>query len=388
MPDGRPVGFREAARIVAGFGLPAGPDPEPMVVAKNEWQTFVARVWGEKLTGLAIAASHGGALPLSDERAETLLERHRRAMAWCLRVEERLLTLDDRFSDAGIEYAVLKGPTIAHTAYPDPSLRGFGDLDVLVRGRDFKAACSTLRQMGFGRIVPEPRRGFDERFGKAATHRHDGDSMEIDLHRTLVLGPFGLWIKPEVLLDRAVPFGLGDRQIPRLDDTGMLLNVAMHASLGWPPGLAPLRDVLQVSSAMAVDWAVLRSWAEAWRLSAVLHHAFATAESVLGAKATVDSRIFSDSRHRRSESRALRTYLGERHAVGGTALSTLRAIPGLRDKAAYMEALAFPQQEFMRGRYSKRSYGRRLLTPARWGLQRLLDRRHPQQQVRFTPGGD
>jgi hypothetical protein len=374
VPDGQTVGFRDAARAVAGFGLEGRRDAGPILVADVDWPSFTGRLWGEKLTGLAVAAERAGTLPLSSEQTDDLLERHRRAMAWSLRIEQRLLDLDARLVGAGIPYAVLKGPAMAHTAYEDPSLRGFGDLDVLVRGRDFGRACLVLGEMGFRRNIPEPRPGFDERFGKAATHSHEGDSMEIDLHRTLVLGPFGLWIDPEALLDRAVTFTLAGREIPRLDETGMLLNVAMHAALGWPPALLPLRDVLQVSRAPGVDWSALADMASRWRLSAVLAHAFQTAEDTLGAPAPPEASALSNHRTTPGQMRALRNYLEARRGVGGTAVSTLRAIPRLRDKAAYVRALAFPQRTFMDDRYrngSRSSYGRRLMMPGRWAWRRL-----------------
>ena len=374
MRDGPTVGFKEAARTVAGFGLGGREQPEHVEVADAEWQALTGKLWSEKLTGLAVAAFRAGVLRVSADRVDDLLDRHRRAMAWCLRIEQRLLLLDERFVGAGIEYAVLKGPAVAHTAYADPSLRGFGDLDVLVRGRDFERACRVLREMGFRRNVPEPRQGFDARFGKAAAHRHEDDAMEIDLHRTLVLGPFGLWIEPETLLDRAVGFRLAGRPIPRLDDTGMLLNVAMHASLGWPPALIPWRDVLEISGGMSVDWGVLADQASRWRLSAVLHDAFATAERTLGCSPPPEAAIFAAARIPRDEARALGTYVGERRRIGGTAVSTLRAIPNVRDKAAYVRALAFPQRTFMDERYptgSSSSYRGRLMTPGRWAWRRL-----------------
>jgi hypothetical protein len=366
------VGSKEALRVVAGYGLD-DPEPHRVSIDDEDSQAFVSDLFREKLTGLAVAAVDGGVLELSVEATETLLERHRGAMAWCLRVEERLLEVDDRFRRAGIDYAVLKGPAIAHTAYPDPSFRAFGDLDVLVRGREFKSACLVLKELGFQRIIPEPRRGFDERFGKAATHRHRGDSMEIDLHRTLVLGPFGLWMAPEVLLDHAASFPLGGRRIPRLDDTGTLLSVAMHATLGWPPRLVPLRDVLQVSRVMDVDRAMLAAWAREWRLSAVLSHAFSTAGALLDKDAAAGSPMFIELHPRRGEARALQAYVGERRAMGGTAVSTLRAIPGPWRKAAYVRAMVFPGQEFLESRYpnGSKGYRRRLAMPGRWTWRRL-----------------
>jgi Uncharacterised nucleotidyltransferase len=363
-----------AVRAVAAFGLVPRPDPPTIRVEGPEGVAFEGRLWAQRLTGLAIAANADGTLGLSPDALDPLLERHRRAMGWCLRIEDRLLQLDDRFRRAGIDYAVLKGPAVAHHAYPDPSLRAFGDLDVLVRGASFRDACAVLGEMGFRRRLAEPRPGFDERFGKAAAHQHRDDSMEIDLHRTLVLGPFGLWIDPDALLDRATTFQLAGRAIPRLDDTDMLISVAMHAVLGWPPRLISFRDVLQVCRSTDVDWPALTRRASDQRLTAVLMHAFTTAAKALGTEPVAQAAALATVPIRRTEARALETYAGSRRGAGGTAVSTLRAIPGVRGKAAYVRAIAFPQRTFMRDRYRARgngSYRHRLAIPARWALRRV-----------------
>jgi GNAT superfamily N-acetyltransferase len=363
-----------AIRAVAAFGLSRGSGPDSISIDEEEGVAFERRLLMEKLTGFAIAAHDDGALALSDERFASVLERHRRAMASCLMIEDRLLQLDEHFRRAGIGYAVLKGPAVAHRAYPDPSLRGFGDLDVLVRGEAFPEACTVLGTMGFRRRLAEPRPGFDERFGKAAAHVHVDDSMEIDLHRTLALGPFGLWIDPGALLDRATTFELAGRRIPRLDDTDMLISVAMHAVLGWPPRLLPYRDVVQVARSPDVDWPTLARHAGDWHLTAVMIRAFESASFTLGTEPVGGSTILESVPIRRSETRALASYDRRHRALGGTALSTLRAIPGVRNKAAYVRAVAFPQRAFMRDRYptgTNRTYRHRLAIPAKWALRRV-----------------
>ena len=363
---------------IAAFGLQGAPDPERTVPGAS-WPQLRSRIRWERLTGLAVDSIAAGWLELTDEQAGDLLAAHREAMVWVLGVERKLLTVAEAFDAEGIGFAVLKGVSVAHTAYPDPCLRSFGDLDLLVRTADYERTGALLRSLGHVRQRPEPCPGWEVRFGKASVHKHPDDAIEIDLHRTLVLGPFGLWIKPEEMLERAVPFGLGDRQIPRLDDTGMLLNVALHASLGFrPPRLVPLRDVAQVSGTGSVDWETLTRWAAEWRLAEVFRHAFTTAATVLEADMSVGDETFTDVRSRRGDRRALQAYTGSERASGGTALSTLRAIPGLHRKVAYVRALAFPQREFMQGRYatgSKSSYGRRLLLPGRWAWRRLVTAR-------------
>ena len=327
------------------------------------------------MTGLAVESAAAGWLRLSDVQAAALLAEHRGAMAWCLGVERKLVGLADAFDAEGIGFAVLKGASVAHTMYPETCLRSFADVDLLVSTADYERACALLGRLGHVRQRPEPRPGFEVRFGKASVHKHPDDGIEVDLHRTLVLGPFGLWIRPEELLERREPFLLAGRKVSRLDDTGMLVNVAMHASLGWwPPRLVPLRDVLQVMEEGDVEWDVLSRWGREWRLTAVLRHAFETAS------ATLDTPVSAAARHLLAaavpprEARALRVHTGERREHGGSAIATLRAIPNVRDKAAYVRALILPDRAFLAaraGRGQRPSYVRRLTVPAGWLRRRL-----------------
>ena len=283
-------------------------------------------------------------------------------------MDRTLVELAAAFEEAGVEFVALKGPVLAHLAYPDPTWRSYGDLDVLVRTADWSEACQVLEEGGFLRDLPEPRRGFSARFGKAASFSGPG-GISVDLHRTLALGPFGLWLSPEELFDRTAPFGLGGRTILRLDDTALMAHAAAHAALGWtPPLLLPLRDAVQVAGTRAVDWTRLEEDAARWRLTAVVQAALRTARDVLGASVPRGAEALMARRVDRREERALEAYAGTRRLRGSMAVATLAAIDGLRPKAEYVSALLFPSREFLEARGATASQ--------RWGrsLRRLVRR--------------
>ena len=350
-------------RAIGGFGLP-GLEPQGVEISERAWRSFRGSAPNGRIVGLAVAAAEAGRLPLTDEQAGELLAWHRDAMVWALTIERRLLELAEAFEAAGVSWLVLKGPALAHTVYPNPSWRGFGDLDLLVPTASWRQALEVLAGMGFQRRLPEPRPGFDERFGKAAVHTN-GDGIDVDLHRTLVLGPFGLWVEPDELFRRSVKFRLGDRSISRLDDTALLIHACMHASLGWrPPLLWTLRDVAQVAWAGRVDWEELADLARRWRLRAVVRHALTTASETLGVSLPVEAAPLQSAEPPQRERRALESYITDRRGRGGTELSTLQAIPSLRGKAAYVRMLLFPGRAFLAAR--GRGSFRRLLIPVRW----------------------
>jgi hypothetical protein len=191
----------------------------------------------------------------------------------------------------------------------------------------------------------------------------------VDLHRTLVVGPFGLWIDLDELFAGTALFSVGGRTLRRLDDSSLFLHACIHASLGWwPPLLMPVRDVAQVASSAKVDWGVVAERTRRWRLSSVVRHALETASDMLGAAVPEEAGSVMAIKPRRGEVRALNAYITDRRQRGGTAVSVLRAIPSLRGKLAYARALLFPSRDFLaaRQRNGRPSYLRRLAIPVRW----------------------
>ena len=63
-----------------------------------------------------------------------------------------------QLADSEVDYMVVKGPALAYTVYPDPALRAFNDLDLVVRERDWSAMHRLLVRMGFRpeKDLPQP----------------------------------------------------------------------------------------------------------------------------------------------------------------------------------------------------------------------------------------
>jgi hypothetical protein len=353
-------------RRVATFGL--RPEGEPPIAIPDEvGDRFLDAVTGQQLTGFAVSAFEFGALRLTRELSESLLGRHREHMILALRLEKTLLAVTAAFDAEDIACVVLKGPALAHAAYPEPSWRPFSDIDLLVRASDWAGACHVLGRLGFSRALPEPRRGFDQRFGKAAVFVGD-NGLEIDLHRTLVLGPYGLWMDPEELFQRTADLRVGGTILQRLDDTAMLLHACLHASLGWiSPLLMPLRDVAQVAASDRVDWEGFGELVNRWRLRAVVRHAHQSVRDSLDVPLPFRADLSAEAEPSRRDRRLLESYVTDRRSRGGLALSSLRAIPGIRARAAYVRAMMFPSRDFLdRRAVGRGSYWRRWMVPVRW----------------------
>lgn len=364
-----PTAVQDLARTVARFELPGAVPPTPVQPAQGTWPLALTALRTHRLTGVALAAASAGVLDLTADQRHRLVEAHRAFLVGVLRMEHRLLDIAAALDRAGIEVVVLKGPAYAHVFYPAPTWRPFADLDLLVRSRDWQDACAVLADLGASRPRPEPRPRFEQRFGKGATHRHP-DGFAIDLHRTLALGPFGLWLDPDALFDHTAPLPLGGRSLTRLDDSAAFLHACLHAVLGSRrPLLLPLRDVAQIAAVGAVDWQLVSDRCRRWRLTAVVAHALRLVGEDLGAVPPAGAAHLLAARPARRERRALAAYTTARRDRAGPAWAALHAIPGLRAKAAYLRALLAPDPAFVavrQGGSDRQAYLRRLRVPLRW----------------------
>ena len=92
--------------------------------------------------------------------------QHSDAMAQALRLEQAALAASEVLESAGVRHVLLKGAALATAVYADPSLRPFGDVDLLLEPARFVDGIAALRAAGAVRWLPEVRRGFDGRFAK------------------------------------------------------------------------------------------------------------------------------------------------------------------------------------------------------------------------------
>ena len=320
---------------------------------------LLAAIGRERLAGLALAAADAGALPLSAAGTDELRVRHEHQLALDLQLERVLVESASILDHEGIAYRALKGPMLAHLAYPDPALRSFGDVDVLVGGPAFDAAVRALRKLGFRRHFAEPRPGFDARFAKGACLARP-DSMEVDLHRTLAPGAFGILLGRVDLFGRpARTFPLGSHSITGLDAETAFVHACFHAALGnHPPRLVPLRDIVQLHAAGLDTRAVVAMFTSA-RCESVGRRALGLVAAELGVHLEgAIPRWAAAQRPSRFDRWALQSYAREDRSYAGQVAASIWAMPSVRDRIAYTAALAFPTREYARAH--DRGYTRRL----------------------------
>ena len=357
---------------VAAHGLPGTLALPDAPLDPSRWSGLLAATRNERITGLLVRAILDGALPATPEQSDEAGRAHRASMATALILEATLVTVGRLLGEAGVDYRVLKGPGVAHLDYPDPALRSFGDIDLLVPSTRFDLAVEALVAVGHQRRYPEPRPGFDRRFSKGSC-LVSPDGPEVDLHRTLAMGPYGLRIKLDDLWHRSSIFELAGQQFHALGPEERFLHACFHAVLGDNPiRLASLRDVAQMQLARPLDVERTLRLSSSWEADAVVARAVKVAGEALGLAGngtlTPWAAEFSPGRRDR---RYLAAYLGPSATYAAKSLAALRAIPGIRDKMAFMVTLAMPDRRYLEARQEQ--------PIQRWlrGLKQVLDARRP-----------
>lgn len=229
---------------LAGLGLPGAPPGPARPLDDASWDGLLAAVRRERLQGLLAHAVTSEGWAATPEQVAEARAAHLEAMAGALALDRRLAELAPALDEAGVRWRALKGAALAHLAEPDPSWRCYGDVDLLVHGDDLATVLHLLTGLGGVRHYPARPRDFDRRFGKGAAVTLP-DGIEVDVHRTIALGPYGLALDPRLLLDAdPTTFHLGARAVPALDPAGRFLHACYHAALGrHPPRLSAVRDV-------------------------------------------------------------------------------------------------------------------------------------------------
>lgn len=283
MAEAPPWGFDElspAGRWVLAYGLPTSLQPPAAVLSATDWSLLRSECTSNRLTGLLVGAVANGDLLTNDGQ---------RADAAALELElTTVRSLYDEIcrpplaalEDAEIEYRLLKGSALPWIDYPDPQLRPTADLDVLVPGNDLERAADVVTALGGSLVNPEPAPGYARHVFKGLTIRLDS-GLEVDLHRILAWGPFGVRVPEVDLWSPGRTFDRLGQRATTLDIDRTLVHVAGHLMLLGAVRASEVRDVAQLATAPRLDADRVLSIARRWGYEPVLATALLMAQREL-----------------------------------------------------------------------------------------------------------
>lgn len=346
-----------AVRAVAAFSLPGTTTLAFPRAPLDEsgWAELIDAVTAERLLGLLLPAITTGAFPVTPLQAKQVRELATDAVRYCLVLEGELLRAAVLLSAADVSLRVLKGPAAAALDYPDPTMRAFVDIDILIRSEEFDRAVETLTRAGYVREHPQPRSGFDRRFSKG-TSFISPRGLALDVHRTFVMGPYGLKVHLDDLWAPGTTFRIAGQPFIALSAEARLLHACYHAALGdWPRRILPHRDIAQIALTGRYDESRFYELTKRWQAEAVVATSVALAWDLLGISDTNRLATWaSEFVPSVADKRALDLYARTDVNYATLSLAALGAVKGVQSKAAYLRSLAFPERAYVVGRHRSR----------------------------------
>jgi Uncharacterised nucleotidyltransferase len=268
------------------------------------------------------------------------------------------------FRAEAIPVIVLKGPVLAETVYPEPALRPFADLDLLVTPDDRRRADAALIALGCRRLADAHSWQFDVAYDGATVYETPG-GIHVDLHWMLLTEPRYAWNQAaeRLVWCRATPIALAGEPALVLAREDLVLHLAAHLAVHHAlAGLLRHWDIALVLSAGGLDWDVLLARAAEWRTRRALGLVLAGAEAAFGP--LVPPAALTALAPRGARAALLAALLHDADAARRVRLEhlvTLLLVDRGRDACGALWNALWPSTDWLRARYGDQARSRAAL---------------------------
>ena len=316
-----------------------------------DWSRLVLLAEEHGVLGqLAACLNHSNPVALPAEIKQILFERQRTQNFLTLRLTAELFSLLELFGAQEIPTLVIKGPVLATRAYEDPSIRSYGDLDMLVRQRDIRRATELMIASGYQAAVSPSAIDAGKVPGQYLFSKQDS-SLLVELHNDRTLRYFPRPLPIEDFFARQIRVRVDAQEVPApcVEDEFVLICVhgAKHLweRLSWIADVAGL-----VSQQTNIDWERAASSARAVEAEPLLHAGLWLAMDVLHAELpqAIASHVRDDVVATKLAARVLRWLPAAGYAPPGVferAAFRLRMRGGFLAAPSYLLRLSFSPTE-------------------------------------------
>jgi predicted O-linked N-acetylglucosamine transferase (SPINDLY family) len=253
-----------------------------------DWTIFVQKAVAHGLAGLAghtLARLAPDAVPEDLKAAfATFIEDIRKCNQTLL---DELAQLIGLLAAGGVETIPFKGPVLAQQAFGDLGLRGFRDLDFLIRDRDLDKAVTILGGHGYdrkgGALTPTQLQWIHRLQGQEVLFKPG--LVAVEPHTRLISLKMALNIDYDGLWQRARPSDIFGHRMLTFASEDTLLVLAIHGGkelwwdIKWACDIADF-----IAAHPGLDWKVIAARAHAQGCTRMLLVATALARHHLGAQ--------------------------------------------------------------------------------------------------------
>src|ERR1700674_5813129 len=218
------------------------------------------------------------------EIRQALADRRRAQAFFTLRLTAELFRILNRFTSEGIGALVVKGPVLAVQAYGDPTMRAYGDLDLLVRQRDIRRATELMIAAGHEAALPLSAIDAGKIPGQYLFSQPQLKLL-VELHNDLTLRYFPRRLPLEEFFARQIRVRVDAHDVPALSVEDELVLICIHGAKHFWERLMWVVDVAAlVSRQTAIDWKRVADSARAVGAEHMLHTGLCLASNLLRAQ--------------------------------------------------------------------------------------------------------
>jgi hypothetical protein len=276
--NGTVDGLRRLGQILAGHD--AGPDANWASIAESARSHGVAPLLFWQLgQGASDGTSERAAPP---EVVSDLREDLYTAAAQGIRAEAQLSRVLGTLSRVGIPAIVVKGAALG-AFYPDPVLRLYGDIDIMVKRDHLDAAEQALNAVGYRCFASKG--WWLQRFHHLPPMVNDAGGLLVELHWRLDYEVEKGRLPSEDLWARAVGWTVRDQQALKLDDVDAALYLCRHAVVQHRVrgALRSLCDLVQLTRGWGkAEWVTLSQRSQNYGLTRPVYLMLVLGEELLG----------------------------------------------------------------------------------------------------------
>lgn len=226
-------------------------------LAENpDWEFFIETADENRVVPLVFQKLRPFFDRLPPEIFDSLQSRAQICAASNLNFNTQLLKLARTLEENEIEFLSYKGATLAQIAYGDSSLRQFGDLDFLIRKKDFATVKKLILETG-GRCAWK----LSEKQEKAVLKRYyefpfrfGKNSVLIEVHWAFTEPFFGFDYNVEDVFRRRQKIEVRGRNFPTLSSEDLLLVLCVHGSKHYWKRLSWICDVGKLVETQPIRW--------------------------------------------------------------------------------------------------------------------------------------
>lgn len=249
-----------------------------------DWSSLIPLAEDHGILGLAAACLiQNNETPLPAESSEYVRTWLRGQALFTLNLTAEMFHLFDSFAAHGIEAVVIKGPVLSARCYGDPGLRQYGDLDLIVRGKDILRTTELMLAMDYQARIP-PTAIQAKKIPGEYVFRQPRTNLLVEYHTEHTFRYHPRPIPIDALFERQARVEIDGRPVPALSIEDELVLICIHGAKHFWERLVYVADVAALVSRQSIDWSKALSAADEVGARRMLYAGLRLASSLLDAR--------------------------------------------------------------------------------------------------------